>query len=236
MDLERLSYTVVEGISAIGMGRFQYMLLAYVGVGALGKAMELMCMTYVGLAAQHNLELSITDQNIIFVFTYIAMVVEALIWGFVRTVCNFDLPNFQSYGYRSIDMGFCCGPLGKKMDLERLSYTVDDGISAVGMGSIPLGALCKLLIGVLMMDLERLSYTVDEGISAIGIGRFQYTLLAYAGVGALGKAMELMCMSYVGLAAQHDLEHSITHQNIIFVFTCIAMVLGALIWGFVVDR
>nr|GEW08281.1 organic cation/carnitine transporter 7-like [Tanacetum cinerariifolium] len=86
------------------------------------------------------------------------------------------------------------------------------------------------------MDHERLSYTVDEGISAIGMGRFQYTLLAYARVGALGKAMELMCMTYVGLAAQHDLELSITHQNIIFVFTYIAMVVEALIWGFVVDR
>nr|GEY37793.1 organic cation/carnitine transporter 7-like [Tanacetum cinerariifolium] len=229
MDLERLSYTVVEGISALGMGRFQYMLLVYVGLGALGKAMELMCMTDVGLAAQHNLELSITDQNIIFVFTYIAIVVEALIWGFVmdlerlsytvnegispirmgrfqymiltytgvraqrkRTVCNFDLYNFQSYGCRSIDMRFCCRPLGKKMDLKRLSYTV------------------------------------DEGISAIGMGRFQYMILAYAGVGALGKAMEFMCMTYVDL--------SITHQNIIFVFTYIAMVVGALIWGFVVDR
>nr|GEZ24039.1 organic cation/carnitine transporter 7-like [Tanacetum cinerariifolium] len=78
------------------------------------------------------------------------------------------------------------------------------------------------------MDLERLSYTVDEGISAIGMGRFQYMLLAYARVGALGKAMELMCMTYVDL--------SITHQNIIFVFTYIAMVVVALIWGFVVDR
>nr|GEW26107.1 organic cation/carnitine transporter 7-like isoform X1 [Tanacetum cinerariifolium] len=88
MDLERLSYTVDEGISSIGMGRFQYMILAYVRVGALGKAMELMPMTYVGLEAQHDLELSNTDQNIIFVFTYIAMVdiamvVGALTWGFV---------------------------------------------------------------------------------------------------------------------------------------------------------
>nr|GEW43595.1 organic cation/carnitine transporter 7-like [Tanacetum cinerariifolium] len=86
------------------------------------------------------------------------------------------------------------------------------------------------------MDLERLSYTVDEGIFAIGMGRFQYMILAYAEVGALGKAMELMPMTYVGLEAQHDLELSNTDQNIIFVFTYIAMVVGALTWGFVMDR
>nr|GEW08283.1 organic cation/carnitine transporter 7-like [Tanacetum cinerariifolium] len=117
------------------------------------------------------------------------------------------------------------------MDHKRLSYTVDEGISAIGMGRFQ-----YTLLGYAGMDLERLSYTVDEVISAIGMGRFQYMLLAYAGVGALGKAMELMCLTYLGLAAQHDLELSITHQNIIFVFTYIAMVVGALIWGFVVDR
>nr|GEU69177.1 organic cation/carnitine transporter 7-like [Tanacetum cinerariifolium] len=132
MDLERLCYTVDEGISAIGIGRFQYMILAYAGVEALGKAMELMPMTY--------------------------------------------------------------------------------------------------------MDLERLSYTVDEGISAIGMGRFQYMILAYVGVGALGKAMELMPIKYVGLESQHDLELPNTYHNIIFVFTYIAMVVGALTWGFVMDR
>nr|GEY37794.1 organic cation/carnitine transporter 7-like [Tanacetum cinerariifolium] len=77
---------------------------------------------------------------------------------------------------------------------------------------------------------------VDEGISAIGMGRLQYMILAYAGVGALGKAMELMPMTYVGLEAQHDLELSNTEENIIFVFTYIAMVVGALTWGFVMDR
>nr|GEU69175.1 organic cation/carnitine transporter 7-like [Tanacetum cinerariifolium] len=86
------------------------------------------------------------------------------------------------------------------------------------------------------MDLERLSYTVDEGISAIGMGRLQYMILAYAGVGALGKAMELMPMTYVGLEAQHDLELSNTEENIISFFTYIAMVVGTLTWGFVMDR
>nr|GEW26106.1 hypothetical protein [Tanacetum cinerariifolium] len=86
------------------------------------------------------------------------------------------------------------------------------------------------------MDLDRLSYTLDEGIYAIGMGRFQYMILAYAGVGGLGKAMKLMTMTNVGLEAQHDLELSITDQNIISVFTYIAMVVGALTWGFVADR
>nr|GEW08282.1 organic cation/carnitine transporter 7-like [Tanacetum cinerariifolium] len=88
MDLERLSYTVDEGFSANWMGRFQYMILAYTRVGALAKAMELMPMSYVGLEAQHDLELSNTDQNIISIFTYIAMVVGALTWDLLWTTWN----------------------------------------------------------------------------------------------------------------------------------------------------
>ncbi|GKB54333.1 organic cation/carnitine transporter 7-like protein, partial [Tanacetum coccineum] len=103
----------------------------------------------------------------------------------------------------------------------------DGGLAGRSVGGIGI---------VTRMDLDRLSYTVDEGISAIGMGKFQYMLLAYAGVGALGDGMELMLMTYVGLAAQRDLELSITDQNIISVFTYIAMVVGALAWGFVADR
>nr|GEW43594.1 organic cation/carnitine transporter 7-like [Tanacetum cinerariifolium] len=208
MDLERLSYTVDEGISAIGMGRFQYTLLAYAGVVALGKAMELMCMTYVGLAVHHDLELSITDQNIIFVFTYIAMVVGALIWGFLWTVREENMDTIDLVG---------CRPCSKTKGC--LKKRMKGGVELAKKTSSQRAKKKKKIMSknkdINPMDHKRLSYTVDEGISAIGMGRFQYTLLAYAGVGALGKAMELMCITYLGLAAQHDLELSITHQNII---------------------
>nr|GEV56572.1 small nuclear RNA activating complex (SNAPc), subunit SNAP43 protein [Tanacetum cinerariifolium] len=52
----------------------------------------------------------------------------------------------------------------------------------------------------------------------------------------LGKEMELMPVTYVGIEARYDLELSITYQNIISIFTYIAMVVGALTWGFVADR
>ena len=81
----------------------------------------------------------------------------------------------------------------------------------------------------------RLSYTVDEAISAIGMGKFQYMLFAFAGVGAIGEAMELMLLSYVGLAAQRDLKLSVTEQNLISIFTYVAMLLGAFGWGYVAD-
>nr|GEW43593.1 organic cation/carnitine transporter 7-like [Tanacetum cinerariifolium] len=120
MDLKRMNYTVDERFFAIRMGKFQYMILAYAGIGALGKAMELMPMTYVGLDAQHDLELSNTDQNIISVFTCIAMVVGALTWGSLWT-----------------------------MDLERLSYTVDEGILAIGMGRFQYMILAYAGVGAL---------------------------------------------------------------------------------------
>ncbi|PWA80633.1 General substrate transporter [Artemisia annua] len=85
------------------------------------------------------------------------------------------------------------------------------------------------------MNNERLSYTVDDALSAIGMGKFQLRLIAYAGVGAVGEAMELMLLSYVGLAAQHDLKLSVTEQNLISIFTYVAMLFGAIGWGIVAD-
>lgn len=85
------------------------------------------------------------------------------------------------------------------------------------------------------MNNERLSYTADDALSAIGMGKFQLRLIAYAGVGVVGESMELMLLSYVGLAAQHELKLSVTEQNLMSIFTYIATLFGAIGWGIFAD-
>ena len=46
------------------------------------------------------------------------------------------------------------------------------------------------------------SYTLDEGLSAIGFGKFQVNVLAYAGLGWVAEAMEMMLLSFIGPACQ----------------------------------
>ncbi|GJV23893.1 organic cation/carnitine transporter 7-like protein, partial [Tanacetum coccineum] len=75
------------------------------------------------------------------------------------------------------------------------------------------------------------NFTVDEAISAIGMGKFQYLLLAYAALGSIGRAMELMILSYIGPA----LGLSLAQQNWIFFFTYVGMFTGPYIWGYVSD-
>ncbi|GKC77106.1 hypothetical protein Tco_1127880, partial [Tanacetum coccineum] len=40
------------------------------------------------------------------------------------------------------------------------------------------------------------AYTLDEGLSAIGFGKFQVGVLAYAGLGWIAEAMEMMLLSF----------------------------------------
>ncbi|PWA54793.1 hypothetical protein CTI12_AA431040 [Artemisia annua] len=48
------------------------------------------------------------------------------------------------------------------------------------------------------------TYTLDEAISTIGFGSFQLIVLAYAGLGWVAEAMEMMLLSFVGPAIQPE--------------------------------
>ncbi|GJY19380.1 organic cation/carnitine transporter 7 isoform X2 [Tanacetum coccineum] len=48
------------------------------------------------------------------------------------------------------------------------------------------------------------TYTLDEAIYTIGFGNFQHIGLAYAGLGWVAEAMEMMLLSFVGPAIQPE--------------------------------
>uniref|UniRef100_A0A7N2R5T7 Uncharacterized protein n=1 Tax=Quercus lobata TaxID=97700 RepID=A0A7N2R5T7_QUELO len=49
---------------------------------------------------------------------------------------------------------------------------------------------------------ETPKYTIEEAIAAMGFGKFQILVLAYAGMGWISEAMEMMLLSFVGPALQ----------------------------------
>ncbi|TVU30582.1 hypothetical protein EJB05_22212 [Eragrostis curvula] len=50
----------------------------------------------------------------------------------------------------------------------------------------------------MMEEEQSASYTVDDALLSSGFGKFQILILAYAGIGLIAEAMEMMLLSFVG--------------------------------------
>lgn len=86
-----------------------------------------------------------------------------------------------------------------------------------------------------MLD-GRYSYTVDEALLLLGFGRFQVLLLAYAGIGWISEAMEMMLLSFVGPAVQLEWDLSSHEESLITSIVFAGMLIGASSWGMVSDH
>lgn len=81
-----------------------------------------------------------------------------------------------------------------------------------------------------------LSYTVDEALISMGFGYFQALLLAYAGMGWISEAMEVMLLSFVGPSVQVEWELSSHEESLITSVVFAGMLIGAYSWGIVSDN
>nr|GEV79083.1 organic cation/carnitine transporter 7-like [Tanacetum cinerariifolium] len=79
------------------------------------------------------------------------------------------------------------------------------------------------------------AYTLDEALSTIGFGKFQVGVLAYAGLGWIAEAMEMMLLSFVGPAIQPEWGLSSTQESLISTVAFGGMLVGAYSWGVVSD-
>lgn len=79
------------------------------------------------------------------------------------------------------------------------------------------------------------SYTLDEAFSAIGFGNFQVIVLAYAGLGWIAEAMEMMLLSFVGPAIQPEWGLSSSQESLISTVAFAGMLIGAYSWGVISD-
>ncbi|KAF7814617.1 organic cation/carnitine transporter 7 [Senna tora] len=80
------------------------------------------------------------------------------------------------------------------------------------------------------------SNTVDDALTALGFGNFQILVLAYAGLGWISEAMEMMLLSFVGPAVQSAWSLSPQEENLITSAVFAGMLIGAYTWGIVSDR
>ncbi|XP_073004586.1 organic cation/carnitine transporter 7-like isoform X1 [Typha latifolia] len=80
------------------------------------------------------------------------------------------------------------------------------------------------------------SYTVDEALMSLGFGNFQIFVLAYAGMGWVAEAMEMMLLSFIGPSLQLQWELSSHQESMITSVVFVGMLLGAYTWGIVSDN
>ncbi|KAH9702009.1 Organic cation/carnitine transporter 7 [Citrus sinensis] len=85
-------------------------------------------------------------------------------------------------------------------------------------------------------DDEKQTYTVDEAIVTMGFGKFQFCVLAYAGMGWISEAMEMMLLSFVGPAVQSLWHLSPNQESLITSVVFAGMLVGAYSWGIVSDN
>ncbi|XVE89235.1 hypothetical protein DITRI_Ditri19aG0134200 [Diplodiscus trichospermus] len=80
------------------------------------------------------------------------------------------------------------------------------------------------------------TFTVDEALLAMGFGNFQILVLAYAGMGWVSEAMEMMLLSFIGPAVQSLWGLSSHEESLITSVVFIGMLVGAYSWGVVSDK
>ncbi|KAJ0249371.1 Organic cation/carnitine transporter 7 [Hirschfeldia incana] len=80
------------------------------------------------------------------------------------------------------------------------------------------------------------SFTVDEALVEMGFGKFQLCVLAYAGMGMVAEAMEMMLLSFVGPAVQSLWNLSSREESLITSVVFAGMLIGAYSWGIVADK
>ncbi|KAI3701746.1 hypothetical protein L6452_27056 [Arctium lappa] len=78
-------------------------------------------------------------------------------------------------------------------------------------------------------------YTLDEALSTIGFGNFQFIVLAYAGLGWVAEAMEMMLLSFVGPTLQPEWGLSSGEESFISTIAFAGMLVGAYMWGAISD-
>lgn len=83
-------------------------------------------------------------------------------------------------------------------------------------------------------DME--TYTTDDALTLMGFGKFQALVLAYAGMGWVAEAMEVMLLSFLGPVVRQEWNVSPLDESLLSSVVFAGMVTGACSWGFVSDR
>ncbi|KAG2536464.1 organic cation/carnitine transporter 7-like isoform X2 [Panicum virgatum] len=80
------------------------------------------------------------------------------------------------------------------------------------------------------------TYTTDDALTVMGFGKFQALVLAYAGMGWVAEAMEVMLLSFLGPVVREEWNVSPQDESILSSVVFAGMLIGAFTWGFISDR
>lgn len=87
-----------------------------------------------------------------------------------------------------------------------------------------------------MTDLTCTTYTLDEALVAVGFGKYQGWVFAYAGLGSIAEAMEVMILSFIGPSVKSEWNLSSTEEGLITTVVFAGMLIGAYSWGVISDN
>ncbi|CAN6310110.1 unnamed protein product [Urochloa humidicola] len=80
------------------------------------------------------------------------------------------------------------------------------------------------------------TYTTDDALTVMGFGKFQAFVLAYAGMGWVAEAMEVMLLSFLGPVVRKEWNVSPQDESLLSSVVFAGMLIGAFTWGFISDR
>ncbi|EEC82301.1 hypothetical protein OsI_26552 [Oryza sativa Indica Group] len=83
---------------------------------------------------------------------------------------------------------------------------------------------------------EEETYTTDDALTRAGFGRFQALVLAYACVGWVAEAMEVMLLSFVGPSVKAEWGVSGAAEGLVSSVVFAGMLIGACLGGLISDR
>ncbi|CAL4943309.1 unnamed protein product [Urochloa decumbens] len=80
------------------------------------------------------------------------------------------------------------------------------------------------------------TYTTDDALTVMGFGKSQSFVLAYAGMGWVAEAMEVMLLSFLGPVVREEWNVSPQDESLLSSVVFAGMLIGAFTWGFISDR
>uniref|UniRef100_A0A0E0ALN1 Major facilitator superfamily (MFS) profile domain-containing protein n=1 Tax=Oryza glumipatula TaxID=40148 RepID=A0A0E0ALN1_9ORYZ len=104
--------------------------------------------------------------------------------------------------------------------------------------TFPLSVACAAMAGgdAEEEEEEEETYTTDDALTRAGFGRFQALVLAYACVGWVAEAMEVMLLSFVGPSVKAEWGVSGAAEGLVSSVVFAGMLIGACLGGLISDR
>ncbi|CAK7345864.1 unnamed protein product [Dovyalis caffra] len=87
-DGERMEYTLDDALASAGFGKYQFLVLAYAGLGWFTEAMEIMILSFVGPVVKSQWNLSSTQESMLSTVVFAGMLVGAYSWGLFSDNCG----------------------------------------------------------------------------------------------------------------------------------------------------